>query len=75
MYNYRYHLKGPNTGQWDLFLSNLPGILDNITPSKRIPGYWVAIPLVRPSALFDFSFQWSLWQRIKAKVSSDRSST
>ena len=70
MYTYRYHLKGPKAGQWDLFLSNLPGIVDNITPSKRIPGFWIAIPSLRPTALLDFSFQWSLLQQIKAKVST-----
>ena len=75
LYYYRYHLKGPNARQWDLFLSNLPGIVDNITPSKLIPGYWVAIPSVRPTALFDFSFHWSLWQHVKAKVSIERYST
>ena len=34
MHTYRYYLKGPKAGQWDLFLSNLPGIVDDITPSK-----------------------------------------
>ena len=51
-----------------MFISNLPGVVDNITPSKNITGFWVAIPTVRPTALLDFSFQWSFLQHIQAKV-------
>ena len=65
---YRCHLKGPKAGQWDFFISDLPGLVDNITPSQRISGFWVAIPSVRPTALLDFSFHWSLLQHIQAKV-------
>ena len=64
----RYHLKGPKAGQWDMFISSLPGTVDNITPSKKVPGFWIAIPSVRPTALLDFSFQWSLLHRIQVKV-------
>ena len=70
VYMYRYYLKGPKAGQWDLFISNLPGIVDNITPSQRIPGFWVAVPSLRPNALLDFSYQWSLVQHIQAKVTT-----
>ncbi|KAL1414761.1 hypothetical protein MTO96_007232 [Rhipicephalus appendiculatus] len=37
----RYYLKGPKQGQTDVFVDKLPGMPDNIRPSKR-GGYWVA---------------------------------
>ncbi|KAL1414762.1 hypothetical protein MTO96_007232 [Rhipicephalus appendiculatus] len=36
-----YYLKGPKQGQTDVFVDKLPGMPDNIRPSKR-GGYWVA---------------------------------
>jgi len=51
-----------------MFIPSLPGVIDNITPSKRYGGFWVAIPMVNPSALLDFSLQWSWMQFIMAKV-------
>ncbi|XP_065890169.1 adipocyte plasma membrane-associated protein-like isoform X2 [Dysidea avara] len=64
----RYYLKGPKEGQWDMFISSLPGVIDNITPSKKHGGFWVTIPMVNPSALLDFSQQWSWLQLILAKL-------
>ena len=39
---HRYHLKGPKEGTTDIFLDNLPGLPDNISPNSRGDGYWVA---------------------------------
>ncbi|XP_065889707.1 adipocyte plasma membrane-associated protein-like isoform X2 [Dysidea avara] len=64
----RFYLKGPKEGQWDMFISGLPGIVDNITPSRKYGGFWFAVPFVRPSALLDFSSQQSWIQFIAAKL-------
>ena len=58
----RYYLKGPKEGQWDIFISNLPGIIDNVTPSKKYGGFWITIPLVQPTALLEFPS----WEQIFA---------
>ena len=49
-YAYRYHLSGAKAGTVDVFVDNLPGIPDNISPSAS-GGYWVAFALVRSSML------------------------
>jgi len=64
----RYYLKGPKEGQWDMFINSVPGVVDNIIPSKKYGGFWVAIPMVNPNVLLDFSSQWSLMQFLMAKV-------
>ena len=64
----RYYLKGDKKGQWDMFISGLPGIVDNITPSKKYGGFWFAVPTLRLNALLDFSSQLSWIQSIGAKV-------
>jgi len=69
----RYYLKGDKKGQWDMFISGLPGIVDNITPSKKYGGFWFAVPFLRQNALLDFSSQLSWIQSIGAKVWSNLS--
>ena len=65
---FRYYLKGPKKGKWDVFVSNLPGTVDNLTPSKKHNGYWAALPMVLPTVLLDYSPQQSWLQSIMAKV-------
>lgn len=51
---HRYWLKGPKTGQSDLFIENLPGFPDGI--SQGANGlYWLAIVSPRQQALDDIS--------------------
>ena len=48
----RYHLSGPLAGTLDTFIDNLPGLPDNITPSRR-GNYWVAFAVTRKLPLTD----------------------
>ena len=61
-------MKGPKKGKWDVFVSELPGIVDNIIPSKKYGGYWVALPILWPAVLLDYSPQQPWLQYIMAKV-------
>ena len=40
-------MKGPNVGTWEIFIDNLPAMIDNITPTRGTPGFWVAGIVVR----------------------------
>ena len=42
----RYWLKGPKSGQHDIFIDNLPGFPDGVSSSGR-GTFWVALPTVR----------------------------
>lgn len=55
-------------GKWDVFLSDLPGVVDNITPSKKFGGFWVSLLMVLPTILLDFLSQQSWIESILAKV-------
>ena len=46
----RYYLDGPSAGKTDVFVDNLPGAPDNISPSSS-GGYWVGIAVVRTSLM------------------------
>ncbi|XP_072170176.1 adipocyte plasma membrane-associated protein-like [Diadema setosum] len=41
----RYHLTGPQEGETEVFVDNLPGVPDNIRPSRR-GGYWIGLAFV-----------------------------
>ncbi|XP_071480359.1 adipocyte plasma membrane-associated protein-like [Diadema antillarum] len=41
----RYHLTGPREGETEVFVDNLPGVPDNIRPSRR-GGYWIGLAFV-----------------------------
>jgi hypothetical protein len=43
----RYYLRGPKAGQTDVFVDNLPGLPDNISPNARGNGYWVPFAVTR----------------------------
>ncbi|XP_064392357.1 adipocyte plasma membrane-associated protein-like isoform X2 [Halichondria panicea] len=47
---FKYHLMGNHAGETEMFVDNLPGLPDNISPSST-GGYWVGIAAVRTSAL------------------------
>jgi len=51
---HRYWLKGPKTGQSDLFIENLPGFPDGISQGEN-GLYWLAIVSPRQQALDDIS--------------------
>ena len=66
----RYWLKGDKAGTLELF-ANVPGIPDNIRPSKA-GGYWVAIAFARhPTRLWFYEFTATRpWiRRVLSKVS------
>ena len=50
---HRYHLAGPLAGSTDVFIDNLPGLPDNISPNSRGDGYWVAFAVTR-TRLMDY---------------------
>ena len=52
---FRYYLKGPKTGQIEIFADNLPGLVDNIRP-RQGGGYWAGLAVVRkqPFSIYDF---------------------
>ena len=43
----RYYLRGPKAGTTDVFIDNLPGLPDNISPNARGNGYWVSFAVTR----------------------------
>ena len=53
MHHCRYHLTGSQAGSVDVFIDNLPGLPDNVTPNLRGDGYWVAFAATRKNALID----------------------
>ena len=44
---HRYHLTGALAGTTDVFIDNLPGLPDNVSPNSRGDGYWVAFAVTR----------------------------
>lgn len=68
MFFYRYYLKGANVGQWDILIDNLPAFIDNITPTRRTPGFWAAGVVVRYGSLIDFMTDKPWIRFILAKV-------
>ena len=67
---FRYYIKGPKTGIYDLFIENLPGLPDNIR-SRREGGYWLGIAGIRrwPFSLLDFLGPYPRIKKILTKVS------
>ena len=51
---YRYHLKGPQVGTWEIFIENLPAFVDNITPATNGTAFWVGGNIVRYGTAVDF---------------------
>ena len=47
-------MKGPNVGTWEIFIDNLPAIIDNITPTRGGPGFWAAGAITRYGTMMDF---------------------
>jgi len=68
IYIIRYYLKGPKVGQWDVFIDNLPALVDNITPTRQTPGFWAAGVVTRAGALFDFTADKPWIRLLSAKV-------
>ena len=64
----RYYLKGPNVGKWDIFIENLPALVDNITPVRGSPGFWVAGIVSRYGTMVDFLADKPWIRLIGAKV-------
>lgn len=46
----KYHLRGPKSGQADIFADNLPGFPDNLAVDRQ-GRYWVAFPYLRDDTL------------------------
>ena len=67
---YRYHLKGPNVGTWEIFIDNLPAMIDNITPTRGSPGFWAAGIAVRYGSQMDFVADKPWIRLIAAKVTT-----
>ena len=63
-------MKGPNVGKWDILIDNLPALVDNITPTRRTPGFWAAGVVVRHGTLLDFTADKPWIRLIAAKVAS-----
>lgn len=40
-------MSGPKAGSSDVFIDNLPGLPDNVSPTSGGDGYWVAFALAR----------------------------
>ena len=59
---FRYYLKGPKSGTHDIFVSNLPGIPDNICHSSR-GNIWVPLASVRRGPVVDFLTR-NAWARL-----------
>ena len=64
---FRYNLNGPKAGSTDVFVDNLPGIPDNISPSLS-GGYWVGIGLVRNTMVDSLGEHFSFLRMAIAKV-------
>ena len=52
---YRYHLKGPQAGHIEIFVNNMMGMPDNITPSHN-GGYWVGFATLRNKLKDSFAY-------------------
>ena len=65
---YRYHLKGPKVGTWEIFIDNLPAFVDNITPTTDGPGFWAGGLMVRYGTMMDFMTDKPSIRNIAAKV-------
>lgn len=63
----RYYLRGPKTGTVDVFLDNLPGLPDNISPNARMDGYWVAFAVTR-TWLSEFIVELPWLRRLTVKL-------
>ena len=61
-------MKGPKVGQWDTFIDNLPAFVDNITPTRKVPGFWAAGVVTRAETLFDFTADKPWMRLLFAKV-------
>ena len=67
---YRYHLKGPKVGTWEIMIDNLPALVDNITPARHGPGFWAAGVVVRYGTMLDFVAGKPWIRNIAAKVTT-----
>ena len=63
----RYYLDGPSAGKTDVFVDNLPGAPDNISPSSS-GGYWVGIAVVRSTLIDAFSEKLYFLRSVITKV-------
>ena len=61
-------MKGPKVGTWEIFIDNLPAIVDNITPARHTPGFWAAGVVARYNTLLDFMSDKPWLRQITAKV-------
>lgn len=62
----RYWLKGPQAGQRDVFLDNLPGFPDGISSSGR-GTFWIALPTTRNNQL-DSMHPYPFMKNLMAKL-------
>ena len=65
---HRYYLTGPKAGTWDTFASNLPGLPDNLSHSKR-GTIWVPFASTRKHPLVDVMFKHTWIRKLVCKVS------
>lgn len=64
----RYYLKGPKSGQVEIFIDNLIGFPDNISPSAD-GGYWVGFASLR-TGIGEVFFRYPFFRNLFVKVSS-----
>ncbi|CAD5113395.1 DgyrCDS2567 [Dimorphilus gyrociliatus] len=55
---WKYHIKGPLAGEKTIFADNLPGLPDNIRPSKN-GGYWIGLGAARKRTAFNI-IEWMM---------------
>jgi sugar lactone lactonase YvrE len=63
----RIYLRGPNAGQDDIFLDNLPGFPDNITWSPARRAFWIALAAPREPAI-DVLAPWPFARKVLARL-------
>jgi len=71
----KYHLKGPKTGTFEVFLDNLPGFPDNIRMSHN-GTYWVGLAFIRRRDSFNLQDTLGPYPRIRnllAKITPSKS--
>ena len=63
----RYYLSGPKAGTMDVFVENLPGLPDNISPSAS-GGYWVGFAIARHTPPVEILTELPILRTLIAKV-------
>jgi len=68
----KYYLQGPKKGQLEEFVSNLPGIPDNIIYSHKLEQYFIGFGSKRsePFSLIDLAYRYPIITKIVTKILS-----